>query len=94
MQSMFRIVLDCDVADLSHEIAEQAANDIAEEFAHRPWQTNVRCTWANPRLRLVTENDYDNYGLATREEFSNALAACVEMYARVGDIRIMSITES
>ena len=94
MRSMFRIILECDAAKLSDEIAEQAAIDIAEEFGHRPWQTNVRCTWASPRLRLETQNDYDNQGLATRDEFSDALAACVAMYARVGDIRIVSITES
>ena len=94
MQSMFRIVLECDAAKLSVQIAEQVVIDIAEEFAHRPWQTNVRCTWASRCVRLETQNDYDSQGLATRDEFSDALAACIAMYARVGDIRIVSITES
>jgi len=44
-------------------------------------------------MRLEAQNDYDNQGLAIRDEFSDALAACVAMYARVGDIRIVSITE-
>ena len=90
---MFRIVLECDAEGLSAEIGEQAAIDIAEEFAHRPWHTNVRCTWDRPCMRLEAQNDYDNQGLAIRDEFSDALAACVAMYERVGDIRIVSITE-
>jgi hypothetical protein len=91
---MFRIVLECDAAGLPAEIGEQAAIDIAEEFAHRPWHTNVRCTWDKPSLRLEAQNDFDNQGLAIRDEFSDALAACVAMYARVGEIRIVSVTES
>ena len=55
--SMFRIVLECDAAGLPAEIGEQAAIDIAEEFAHRPWHTNVRCTWDKPSLRLEAQND-------------------------------------
>ena len=90
--SMFRIVLECDAGGLSAEIGEQAAIDIAEEFGHRPWHTNVRCAWDSPCMRLEAENDYDNQGLAIRDEFSDALAACVAMYERV-DIRIVSITE-
>ncbi len=91
---MFRIVLECDAAGLHAEIGEQAAIDIAGEFAHRPWHTNVRCTWDKPSLSLEAQNDFDNQGLAIRDEFSDALAACVAMYARVGEIRIVSVTES
>ena len=90
---MFHIVLECDAEGLSPEIGEQAAIDIAEEFAHRPWHTNVRCTWNSPCMRLEAQNEYDNQALAIRDEFSDALAACVAMYERVGDIRIVSITE-
>ncbi len=90
---MFRIVLECDTAALSAEIGEQAAIDITKEFAHRPWHTNTRCTWDKPYIRLEAQNDYDNQGLATCDEFSDALAACVAMYERLGDIRIVSITE-
>jgi hypothetical protein len=90
---MFRIVLECDAKGLSAEIGEQAAIDVAEEFAHRPWHTDVRCTWDRPCLRLEAQNDYDNQGLAIRDEFSDALAACVAMYERVGAIRIVSIAE-
>jgi hypothetical protein len=44
-------------------------------------------------MRLEAQNEYDNQALAIRDEFSDALAASVAMYERVGDIRIVSITE-
>ena len=90
---MFHIVLECDAQRLSAEHGQQAAVDIAEEFAHRPWHTNVRCTWDSPCLRLEAQNDFDNQGLAIRDEFSDALAACVAMHEHAGDIRLVSITE-
>jgi hypothetical protein len=90
---MFHVVLECGAEGLSPEIGEEAATDIAEEFAHRPWHTNVRCTWDGHFMRLEVDNDYDDKGLALRDEFSDAIAACVAMYERLGEIRIVSITE-
>jgi hypothetical protein len=90
---MLSIVLECDAEGLSPEIGEQAAIDIAEEFTHRPWHTNVRCTWDGHCMRLEAENDFDANGLRLRDEFSDALAACVAMYARPGDLRIVSVSE-
>ena len=90
---MFRVVLECDAERLSPQIGEQAAMDITEEFGHRPWHTNVRCTWDGHCMRLEAENDYDEKGLALRDEFSDAIAANVAMYERTGEIRIISVTE-
>jgi hypothetical protein len=90
---MFHVVLECEAEGLSCEVGEQAATDVAEEFAHRPWHTNVRCTWDGRCMRLEADNDYDDKGLALRDEFSDAMAACVAMYERVGDIRIVSVTD-
>ena len=90
---MFRVVLECDAEGLPPEFAEQAVIDIAEEFGHRPWHTNVRCTWDGHRIRLEAENDYDEKGLALSDEFSDALAASVAMYERLGDRRIVSVHE-
>ncbi len=90
---MFHIVLECDAERLSPEIAEQAATDIADEFAHRPWHTNVQCTWDGHRMRLEADNDYDDKGLALCDEFSDAMAACVALYERLGDMRIVSVTK-
>ena len=89
---MFRVVLECDAKGLSPQIGEQATMDIAEEFSHRPWHTNVRCTWDGHRMRLEAENDYDEKGLALSDEYSDALAH-VALYARLGEMRIVSVTE-
>jgi hypothetical protein len=93
IRPMFHVVLECDAGELSPEIGEQAARDIADEFAHRPWHTNVRCTWDNHCMRLEANNGYDDKGLALCDEFSDAIAACAAMYERLGDIRIISVTE-
>jgi hypothetical protein len=93
MRFMFHVVLECEAEGLSPEIGEQAATDIAEEFTHRPWHTNVRCIWDGHRMRLEADNDYDDKGLALRDEFSDAMVACVAMYERLGDMRIVSVTE-
>jgi hypothetical protein len=93
MRFMFHVVLECEAEGLSAEIGEQAATDIAEEFTHRPWHTNVRCTWDGHSIRLEADNDYDDKGLALRDEFSDAIAACVAMYERLGDMQIVSVTE-
>ena len=90
---MFHIVLECEAQGLSPQIGAQAATDIAEEFAHRPWHTNVRCMWDGHCLRLEAENDYDYKGLALSDEFSDALSGCVAMYERLGDMRIVSVRE-
>jgi hypothetical protein len=90
---MFRVVLECDAERLPSEIAEQAIIDIVEAFSHRPWHTNVRCTWDGHLIRLEAENDYDEKGLALSDEFSDALTASVAMYQRLGNMRVVSVNE-
>jgi hypothetical protein len=88
---MFRIVLACH--GIPADSGPQAALDIAEEFTHRPWHTNVTCTWdaATKRLQLQAENDYDEAGLALIDEFSDAIYACIENPGE-GGIRLVSAT--
>lgn len=50
--------------------------DVAEEFTHRQWHQNVRCTWTGDILLLVADNDFDSDGEALADEFSDAVAAC------------------
>ena len=71
---MFRIVLTCD--GLPKDIGAQAATDISEEFAHRPWHRNAECHWDGERLTLQADNDYDSNGDALLDEFSDAVVAC------------------
>ena len=90
---MFHVVLECAAEGLSPEIGEQAAMDITEEFTHRPWHKHVRCTWNGHCMSLEADNDFDDKGITLRDEFSDAIAADIAMYARTGEIRIVSVTE-
>jgi hypothetical protein len=86
---MFHIVLECELAESAG--SQQAALDIAEEFLKRPWHQNVRCTWDGRALRLEADNDRDDNGLALRDEFSDAISACVKDPGD-GDLRVISVS--
>lgn len=68
VKRMFRITLICE--GLAPEQGPQAAIEVAEEFNHRPWHHNVRCTWTGNVLVLMAENDFDSDGEALADEFS------------------------
>lgn len=70
--------------------AESRAQDITEEFRHRPWHQNVGCVWDGSRLVLHAENDYDSDARALMDEFSDAITECVEPFD--GDIKVLSVT--
>ena len=86
---MFHIVLECELAESAGP--QQAALDITKEFLRRPWHQNVRCTWGGRALRLEADNDYDDHGLALRDEFSDAISACVKDPGD-GDLQVVSVT--
>lgn len=69
-----------------------AAIEIAEEFTHRPWQTNVQCSWDGDNLFLQADNDFDQDGRALLDEFSDAIAACLRN-AGDGKLALVSVTE-
>jgi hypothetical protein len=85
---MFRIILRC--RGISPEDGPQAAIDVTEEFTHRPWQQNVKCSWTGHELILEAENDFDDAGLALQDEFSDAICACLS--GGLGPITVMSVT--
>ncbi len=74
-QSMYRIVLAC--KGVPTDVGAVAAHDITEEFTHRPWHKNARCEWDGSQLILQADNEVDSNGLALRDEFSDAIAACI-----------------
>jgi hypothetical protein len=53
----------------------------------------LNATWDGHCMRLEADNDYDDKGLALCDELSDAIAACVTMYERLGDMRIIFVTE-
>ena len=87
---MYRIVLKC--TGIPASAGPSRAENIQEEFTHRPWQTNVRCEWNGSDLMLQAENDYDSNGLALMDEFADAISACISD-AGDGDIEIVSVAD-
>jgi hypothetical protein len=87
---MFHVVIECDGLPVNE--GPQAALDIAEGFAQRPWHQNVRCAWDGKTLRLEADVDFDANGLALRDEFSDEIVANVKN-AEYSDLRVVSVTE-
>jgi hypothetical protein len=87
---MYRIVLAS--ACVTANAAEEAARDIAKEFARRPWHSNVKCEWDGARLVLQADNDFDSNGLALVDEFSDAISAYIKEPLE-GGIDIVSVRE-
>ena len=73
---MFRVTLISD--GLPASAGEDAARDIAKEFADsRQWHSRVTCEWDGARLVLVSENDFDETGQATLDEFGDCISAYI-----------------
>ena len=87
---MYRITLACE--GVPANTGAVAAQDITEEFTHRPWHKNVSCVWDGSKLILQADNDFDSNGLALRDEFSDAISACIEG-GFDGDLNITSIQD-
>jgi hypothetical protein len=87
---MFKVIIASD--GVAQEVAMKAAHDITEEFTHRPWHQTASCSWNGAQLILEVENDFDSNGLATLDEFSDAIAASIS--ESFGSLRIVSVTKS
>jgi len=85
---MFRIVLAC--TGIPSAEGPSGAEAIREEFAHRPWHTNVKCTWDGVGLILQADNDFDSNGLALMDEFSDAISACLSDAGK-GSVEVLSV---
>ena len=76
VRRMFRVTLICD--GLPASAGEEAARDITKEFADsRQWHARVTCEWDGARLILRSENDFDETGQATLDEFSDCIFAYI-----------------
>lgn len=89
---MYRIKIIC--TGLSSEEGKEASCDIAQEFReHRDWHNNPTCTRDGEKLILTVENDFDNDGQATLDEFGDCLAAYVTDYFDC-NVTVDSVTKS
>ena len=86
---MYRVILKC--SGVPEHTGAAAAIGITEEFTHRPWQRNARCTWDGVVLRLQADNDLDDNGAALTDEFSDAISACIAE-GFDGNITVESVT--
>jgi hypothetical protein len=69
-------VVTVSCSGLSDAEGSAAVADVAEEFAGRPWQRDVRCEWVDGTLRLTATSDND-FNEALLDEFWDAVIACV-----------------
>jgi hypothetical protein len=53
-------------------------------------ETERKCEWDGSQLILRADNDFDESGLALRDEFSDAISACIRD-GFDGDIIIVSV---
>jgi hypothetical protein len=88
--ALYRLVLLCDGVPTTQ--GAQAAVCITADFSERTWHQNALCQWDGKCLNLTVENDFDDDGRATMDEFSDELCACVAG-GFGGDLRIISVTE-
>jgi hypothetical protein len=73
---MYRVVLEAD--SIPSDEGPAAAVDIAKEFAERrQHHSNVTCSYADQKLTLTAENDFDPDGVALQDEFSDCICAFV-----------------
>jgi len=87
--TMYRVSLVCD--GISSDEGLAVASDITAEFKnYRPHHLNVTCSYADGKLILVAENDFDPNGLALQDEFSDCLSACLPS-GSVGHIIVASL---
>ncbi len=86
---LYRIKLVCD--GVPESAGPEAARDITEEFrTHYPHENNAECSYANGKLTLVAENDYDADGLNLMDEFSDNICAYIAG-GLDADITVLSI---
>jgi hypothetical protein len=87
---MYRITIVC--KGVPKHAGATAAQDIQEEFTHRPWHKDVLCSWDGSQLILQADNDFDSDGRALLDEFSDAISACIKD-GFDGDLEIISVRE-
>jgi hypothetical protein len=85
---MYCITLECH--DVPVATRDETARDITEAFwLHYPHAHNVSCTFADGKLSVVAENDYDPQELNLMSKFSGNICAYVEPLD--GDLKLVNI---
>lgn len=89
---MYRVILR--VERVPDDIGPQMATDITDGFKERTWHEKVVCSYEDGGLTLTSENDFDDNGLATLDEFSDEFSAnLLRSYEDDGNLRVLSVEE-
>jgi hypothetical protein len=86
---MYKIKLACH--GVPEHAGAEAAVDITREFAARPWQNYALCSWDGSSLLPELQNNFDENGLASKDEFSDAISARISE-GFDGDIKVVNIS--
>jgi hypothetical protein len=87
---MYRVTLRID--RIPPEIGLQAAVDITEGFVSRPWQEKAICSYEDGGLNFKSENDFDDNGLATRDELAHEYSGNVPIFEDDdGNLKVVSV---
>ena len=90
MHPLYRVTIVC--RGVAEHLAEIAASDIQMNFTmHRRHHQNVSCSFANGKLTLVAENDFDEDGIALQDEFSDCISAFLSETPEGSDLIVKSI---
>ena len=87
---MYRVILR--VERIPNDIGPQAAIDLTESFKERPWQQTPFCSYEDSGLTFTSENDFDEDGFATQEEFAHEFSGIVPIFEDDdGNLRIVRV---
>ena len=86
--TMYRISLKC--VGVPKDEGLQASREIERDFQTREWHVDVHCWWDGNAIFITAWNDFDDTGLALRDEFSDLISAHVRT-AFDGDIQTVEV---
>jgi len=86
---MYRVVLR--IESVPPDVGSEAAADITDGFKQRPWHQKAICSYVDGGLTLTSENDFDENGLATLDEFSDEYCANIVQYENSGGLSVVSV---
>jgi len=89
---MYRVKLR--IEGIPPAIGTQAALDITEAFKQRTWHSVAACSYEEGALTFISENDFDDNGLATQDELSDEFSANVNVtWEDNGNLSVVSVEE-
>jgi len=86
---MYRVIIR--IERVPSEIGPQGAIDITEGFKRRPWHKTAVCVYEDGGFTFTSENDFDEDGLATRDELAHEFSNIPIFADDDGNMRITKV---